>query len=120
MIKKRRPGAVSQHMGRLSVAGVPGLEPRLTEPESVGLPITLYPTGHAASELPDRADVVYRIPRPRANQPEPCGREGRGGGDGPPARPSPGTGGTFAWRNQTKGLLGLRHQVVGFEFVQGG
>ena len=25
------------------VAGVPGLEPRLTEPESVGLPITPYP-----------------------------------------------------------------------------
>jgi hypothetical protein len=30
------------------VAGVLGLEPRLTEPESVGLPITLYPTGVAA------------------------------------------------------------------------
>src|SRR5215217_5008843 len=29
------------------VAGVLGLEPRLTEPESVGLPITLYPTGVA-------------------------------------------------------------------------
>src|SRR5437899_2223750 len=26
-------------------AGVPGLEPRLTEPESVGLPITPYPKG---------------------------------------------------------------------------
>ena len=25
-------------------AGVPGLEPRLTEPESAGLPITPYPT----------------------------------------------------------------------------
>ncbi|MEY3355247.1 MAG: hypothetical protein RLZZ302_802, partial [Actinomycetota bacterium] len=24
-------------------AGVPGLEPRLTEPESAGLPITPYP-----------------------------------------------------------------------------
>ena len=33
---------------RLCVAGVLGLEPRLTEPESVGLPITLYPTGVAA------------------------------------------------------------------------
>src|SRR5689334_23258304 len=35
-------------------AGVPGLEPRLTEPESVGLPITPYPigaAGRAASEL---------------------------------------------------------------------
>src|ERR1041384_3136042 len=28
-----------------AVAGVPGLEPRLTEPESVGLPITPYPIG---------------------------------------------------------------------------
>ena len=28
-------------------AGVPGLEPRLTEPESVGLPITPYPMGAA-------------------------------------------------------------------------
>ena len=27
----------------LSCAGVPGLEPRLTEPESAGLPITPYP-----------------------------------------------------------------------------
>src|SRR4051794_1772731 len=30
---------------RAAVAGVPGLEPRLTEPESVGLPITPYPIG---------------------------------------------------------------------------
>src|SRR3569833_2059123 len=29
-----------------ALAGVPGLEPRLTEPESVVLPITPYPTGH--------------------------------------------------------------------------
>jgi hypothetical protein len=29
---------------QLPSAGVPGLEPRLTEPESVGLPITPYPT----------------------------------------------------------------------------
>ena len=27
----------------LYCAGVPGLEPRLTEPESAGLPITPYP-----------------------------------------------------------------------------
>src|SRR4051794_24136216 len=27
------------------LAGVPGLEPRLTEPETVGLPITPYPKG---------------------------------------------------------------------------
>ena len=29
----------------VAFAGVPGLEPRLTEPESVVLPITPYPTG---------------------------------------------------------------------------
>ena len=28
------------------MAGIPGLEPRLTEPESVGLPITPYPKWH--------------------------------------------------------------------------
>ena len=27
-----------------TIAGVPGLEPRLNEPESLGLPITPYPT----------------------------------------------------------------------------
>jgi hypothetical protein len=30
----------------LYCAGVPGLEPRLTEPESAGLPITPYPKDH--------------------------------------------------------------------------
>jgi hypothetical protein len=35
----------------LCLAGVLGLEPRLTEPESVGLPITLYPTGLAAGPV---------------------------------------------------------------------
>jgi hypothetical protein len=32
-----------QLLRALSCAGVPGLEPRLTEPESAGLPITPYP-----------------------------------------------------------------------------
>lgn len=31
-------------------AGIPGLEPELTEPETVGLPITPYPTTPAATE----------------------------------------------------------------------
>ena len=38
-------------------AGVPGLEPRLTEPESAGLPITPYPTIFIVLEcesLPDQ------------------------------------------------------------------
>src|ERR1700744_5706597 len=69
---KRRPGTASQQVGRLSFAGVPGLEPRLTEPESVGLPITLYPIDHTVrkppSDQPHRAAVVYRIPDARANQ----------------------------------------------------
>src|SRR5687768_11941893 len=34
---------VVQRIRRICGAGVLGLEPRLTEPESVGLPITLYP-----------------------------------------------------------------------------
>ena len=34
-------------------AGVPGLEPRLTEPESAGLPITPYPKiGSAKNTAP--------------------------------------------------------------------
>ena len=40
-----------------SVAGVPGLEPRLTEPESVGLPITPYPIDAAGA-----GTVLYPTP----------------------------------------------------------
>ena len=44
--------------GLLRSAGVPGLEPRLTEPESVGLPITPYPMGAGKfrqwSRIPNR------------------------------------------------------------------
>lgn len=64
--------------GRVDRAGVPGLEPRLTEPESVVLPITPYPKG-------------YRFPvavdgRPRATHRSPgATREGTlsGHDDGP-------------------------------------
>jgi hypothetical protein len=49
----RPPGQILQAPAQLAggqqaafAAGVPGLEPRLTEPESVGLPITPYPKGH--------------------------------------------------------------------------
>ena len=38
-----------------SVAGVLGLEPRLTEPESAGLPITPYPIARAAATTRARA-----------------------------------------------------------------
>jgi hypothetical protein len=34
----------------LYIAGVPGLEPRLTEPESAGLPITPYPKNSRSKE----------------------------------------------------------------------
>jgi hypothetical protein len=36
-------GALVRFLLHLYCAGVPGLEPRLTEPESAGLPITPYP-----------------------------------------------------------------------------
>ena len=45
LVKSRmnfHPGAVSVEL-YCNCAGVPGLEPRLTEPESAGLPITPYP-----------------------------------------------------------------------------
>ena len=53
-------------------AGVPGLEPRLTEPESVGLPITPYPIALIVREkrkpihegidstLPSRSSMSWR------------------------------------------------------------
>src|SRR4051812_12985000 len=58
-VRGRRPGPLDDgavHCAGTQVvqeeiallAGVPGLEPRLTEPETVGLPITPYPKGRAA------------------------------------------------------------------------
>src|SRR3954454_6237448 len=55
------------------LAGVPGLEPRLTEPETVGLPITPYPKGGAA---PCGAEnTPYLTLRDRVSRPP--GRGGR-------------------------------------------
>jgi hypothetical protein len=47
--------------GAICVAGVLGLEPRLTEPESVGLPITLYPIAFwpGGSYPPWHKDKLY-------------------------------------------------------------
>ena len=72
-LRGRRPGPLDDgapetsvlHRGKLatreSSAGVPGLEPRLTEPESVGLPITPYPKGCDPSDDRFRADdKLYR------------------------------------------------------------
>ena len=55
---------VVQRIRRICVAGVLGLEPRLTEPESVGLPITLYPIclGSGWSHPPWRKDKLYCKP----------------------------------------------------------
>src|SRR6478609_1879882 len=50
-----------------SLAGVPGLEPRLTEPESVVLPITPYPNGiqrhldHPAHQQRDARSADLRV-----------------------------------------------------------
>src|SRR5215218_3809505 len=54
-VRGRRPGPLDDgavqccggpaSQDRCFLAGVPGLEPRLTEPETVGLPITPYPMG---------------------------------------------------------------------------
>src|SRR3954470_1015366 len=47
-VRGRRPGPLDDGAVREELqflAGVPGLEPRLTEPETVGLPITPYPMG---------------------------------------------------------------------------
>ncbi len=44
IIPLRQRGSDEQIRQKRSIAGVPGLEPRLNEPESLGLPITPYPT----------------------------------------------------------------------------
>ena len=52
------------------MAGVPGLEPRLTEPESAGLPITPYPNyfGHfgfknvPALRIPHKVLAITDLP----------------------------------------------------------
>ena len=45
---------------KLYFAGVPGLEPRLTEPESAGLPITPYPKRQGVKNTAES-----RVLRPR-------------------------------------------------------
>src|SRR6266496_5795816 len=57
-LRGRRPRPLDDGARRL--AGVPGLEPRLTGPEPVGLPITPHPTGPSGPQpsgpgwMPDR------------------------------------------------------------------
>ena len=46
-------------------AGVPGLEPRLTEPESAGLPITPYPKAFTPCTAMAKNTSGFRAPIPR-------------------------------------------------------
>ena len=54
---------------RPCVAGVPGLEPRLTEPESVGLPITPYPKAADCSAFVWLRSIRPDAPRRRSPAP---------------------------------------------------
>ena len=66
------------------LAGVPGLEPRITEPESVVLPITPYPNAHPALILPRGvASITIREARPDAKTS--FGRASRRGWEQPQA-----------------------------------
>src|SRR5215207_5009497 len=53
----------------ICVAGVLGLEPRLTEPESVGLPITLYPNSPLAGWGRTRPDARTNFTVSRVSAP---------------------------------------------------
>src|SRR4051812_50167681 len=82
------------------LAGVPGLEPRLTEPETVGLPITPSPMGRRSPrrrrEYLSVRKGVAAPPDRRVTPPAPgrrdAGRAGRERGGGGPA-PARGAGG---------------------------
>ena len=57
--KRTMASSFDHGSSNVRVAGVPGLEPRITEPETVVLPITPYPKGetgasHRESSLPER------------------------------------------------------------------
>src|ERR1700691_5020117 len=60
--KRGPPGASAPST---ELAGVPGLEPRLTGPEPVGLPITPYPTGsgHRGPDAPCSLDAPVQCSR---------------------------------------------------------
>lgn len=87
------------------MAGVPGLEPRTTEPESAVLPITPYPKGetwasHRESSLPElipgskpgRDPARVALPRPDPDSLSPGTRPARAGGAGSrPCRAAPST-----------------------------
>src|SRR3954464_11664465 len=87
-VRGRRPrplddGAVLQMRRWCFLAGVPGLEPRLTEPETVGLPITPYPMGRRSRrrrrEYPTVRKGVAAPPDRRVTPPAPGRRDaGRG------------------------------------------
>src|SRR5215213_11912291 len=79
-LRGRRPGPLDDGAVRwCGGAGVPGLEPRLTEPESVGLPITPYPN-RGAHLLGAPGDDVSPSPEPTPNR---HGRRAAGPASGP-------------------------------------
>ena len=65
--KKSKASSFDHGSSKNRVAGVPGLEPRTTEPESAVLPITPYPNGL----LPKRRPTCNFSPRTRHGQTEP-------------------------------------------------
>src|SRR6266496_2464539 len=82
------PAVFAAEAGHTWSAGVPGLEPRLTGPEPVGLPITPYPIG---------------VGRQARSAPVKSSRTGRGGQSDPGAS-GPGS---------TPGLTGSAEAVPG-------
>lgn len=86
-------------LSKYHVAGVPGLEPRTTEPESAVLPITPYPKGetgvsHRGSSLPERGPERQNGGPARASGRVVSlgGRRACGGGAAsPPCRAAPST-----------------------------
>src|SRR3990170_4089671 len=80
-------------------AGVLGLEPRLTGPEPVGLPITPYPIGRGPSEPPDEDTGVATIrPKPHPGTPSRRHPARLSGGSRGPGRPSRRR--LFGWRSR--------------------
>ncbi len=70
-------GSFDQGLSNYHVAGVPGLEPRTTEPESAVLPITPYPTGFGALPRPTSHPSLPsdRLPNRRSGSQDAAGAD---------------------------------------------
>lgn len=53
-------GLIGRRVSGIALAGIPGLEPELTEPETVGLPITPYPMVPEGSGSNRSSGAPYR------------------------------------------------------------